>query len=606
MILNRLNITGKLDFNTPKIVLEEIADTLSIKNEHNPNRLLLKIYKVFDRNKIKEDYENDINSLRIIARYVNCYNKNWRKSILLKAFKFLLSFEKEREVEQNFTYGLQTSENYQNLNCCVLYRLCKNYNINTFHESTLDEMAQNIKIYFLNLENSMKISLFNYIKYDAKKSDLINILNIVDSRITILEDEDDKQEDKQEYSYEDYERCANDILRIDDMNIKPKTHLQAIVMGAIYHKLDLSECDNPLKEYKYLLQSPYFPYDNNLKERLRITFNHPDSLENPYLNYVFNCNLPPNMYTQRDLTTLCWKEGLNVYDDNYYSSLQVVYLTETFIHGKQGNIINEHTTFLEDIKDLEYDDVLIYGIRNTDNFRAYTYGELSDTFSSYKRFIDPQTNEIFEEEVIEKLQLLTQKEQRNTESYETYKSRIDLGEEIERVKIYISSKNEYIEKFIEIYENLEEEDKKMVEKCLNNLLHVAMYMRNWDGESNYPLTSEDTNFPTEKQIIVDDRVTQSLIVFEKSIEEIGNFGDFILKLPLMQYHKESNKFVTSNDPSEGLTIKDRIKIVRGGEGESMNSCIRMSSNKFCSSAYYYMVLIGFRIPFSISEVSHIV
>ena len=75
----------------------------------------------------------------------------------------------------------------------------------------------------------------------------------------------------------------------------------------------------------------------------------------------------------------------------------------------------------------------------------------------------------------------------------------------------------------------------------------------------------------------------------------------------MQYHKESNKFITSNDPDEGLTIKDRINIVRGGEeGNTMNSCIRMSSNKFCSSAYYYMVLIGFRMPFSISEVSHIV
>ena len=73
----------------------------------------------------------------------------------------------------------------------------------------------------------------------------------------------------------------------------------------------------------------------------------------------------------------------------------------------------------------------------------------------------------------------------------------------------------------------------------------------------------------------------------------------------MKYHKESNMFVTSNDPGEGLTIGDRIKIVRGGENETMSSCIRMSSNKICASSYYYMVLIGFRLPFNISEIYEI-
>ena len=73
----------------------------------------------------------------------------------------------------------------------------------------------------------------------------------------------------------------------------------------------------------------------------------------------------------------------------------------------------------------------------------------------------------------------------------------------------------------------------------------------------------------------------------------------------MQYHSESHSFVTSNDESEGLTISDRINIVRGGENEGMNSCIRLSSNKFCATSYFYMVLLGFRLPFSMEEVSTI-
>ena len=604
MILNRLNITGALNFNTPKIVLYEIADSLSIKNENNPNRLILKINKASNRNKIVENYEDDIASLRIIARYVNCNNKNWRRSLLLKAFKFLNSFEKDRKVDKNFIYGIQTSEKPESLNACILYRLCRNYNIYTSYNTNIHEMANNIKLYLS--ETSLKIDIFNYIKFNATKSDLVNMSSLVGIsglfKPEIINEEE--IEKKEKYTYEDYENCTGRILDIDDQNIPPKNGLEAIVMAALYYKLDLSDCEKPMNEYKALSKNPYFPSDEKLKKRLKQSYDYPDNICSPYLNNVFNWKLPENMYSHRDLVHLCGEEG--IYDnDSHYSSLQLAYLTETFIHGKQKNIINETTTFLENIEDLEYDEVVLYGIRSEGYYKAYTYGELADTFSNYKRFLDPRTNQIFSEDTIEKLYLLTQKDKRKTETEEMYRERIDLGEEIERIKIYIGNKNEYVDNFLDIYENLNDYDKKKVEKCLNNLLHVAMYMRNWDGVSDYPLNSEDTNFSEEKQIVVDHRVTQSLIVFEESLKSLGRLGDYILNLPLMQYHKESSSFITSNDPSEGLTIKERIDIVRGGENSSINSCIRMSSNKFCATSFYYMVLIGFRMPFNISEVSQI-
>ena len=92
MILSRLKITGELNFNTPKVVLDEIADVLCIK-EKNPFRLILKINKSGNKNKISEDYKNDVNSLRVIARYVNPKQKNWKRSLLLQAFDFLNLFE---------------------------------------------------------------------------------------------------------------------------------------------------------------------------------------------------------------------------------------------------------------------------------------------------------------------------------------------------------------------------------------------------------------------------------------------------------------------------------------------------------------------------------
>jgi len=598
MILNRLNITGPIDFNTPKIVLDEIADSLSIKNECNYNRLILKINRVFNRNKIKENYEDDIESLRIIARYINSNNKNWRRSILLKAFKFLNSFQKDRKIDKNFSYGLQTSENPENLNACVLYRLCRNYNIQTDYYTSIHEMGKNVKAYLSRIENNLKYEIFDYLKFSVSKSDLINIAHNLN--LDIVEDVE-INEKKERYTFEDYELCAERIMD----KTEPENSLEAIVMAAINYKIDLSDCEKPLREYKALSKNPYFPIDKELKHRLKLRHENIDNLQNPYLNEIFNWKFPENMYSRRDLIKMCGEEGIDVYDEAYYSGLQVSYLIESFIHGKQGNIINEKTTFLDDIDELEYDRVVIYGIRTEGKYTAYTYGELADTFSNYKRFLDPVTNQIFSDEVIEKLYLLSRKDKRETETEEIYLERMDLAEEIERIKIYITNKNKEVDNFLEIYENLPDYEKKKVETSLNNLLHVSMYMRNWDGVSDYPLNSEDTNFSEEKQILVDHRVTQSLITFEESLKILGRVGDYILNLPLMQYHKENNKFVTSNDPAEGLTIKDRIDIVRGGESGSINSCIRMSSNKFCATSFYYMVLIGFRMPFNISEVSQI-
>ena len=148
------------------------------------------------------------------------------------------------------------------------------------------------------------------------------------------------------------------------------------------------------------------------------------------------------------MISLIGREGIYTTDD-YYTTLQTAYLSETFLHGKNdvSKIKNEYNTFLEKINDLDYDQIVTFGIRYSD-FNAYTYSELTDTFSNYKRFIDPITNSIFSDECIEKLYLLTQLEKRETESEEVYRERLDLGEEIERIKIYIKSKNKYVEEFL--------------------------------------------------------------------------------------------------------------------------------------------------------------
>jgi len=637
IILSRIDITGELDLKTPKIVLEEIANSISVKfdSKNNSNiyltKIITKLSQPSKKNIIIYNFENDINSLRIIAKYVNVNCKNWRKKELLKAFIFLENFRNEKYIEDFlkssekylYNFGLQTYENPTNLNACVLYRLCKYFSINTDFNSTYEEMGNKLRLYYYITENSkiknnVKMAIFDSLKFQYSDSDLINVLSMTSessNQFIPEEIEINKIEDVKNITYEDISKCADeiDLMEEDEKKDKPNNACEAIVMAGIYYKIDLTKCKDPFSEYQLLKKEIYFPHDSDLKEKIKFSNIYPESLDNPWINKNFNPNLPESMYSERDLITLCSEEGIYSFDESYYSSLQVAYLTETFIHGKQGNITNKETSFFEKIENLEYDEVIVYGIRGNQNeknyFRAYTYGELLDNFANYKRFSDPITSEIFSDEVINKLYLLTQKEKRTTESEEKYKERSELGEEIERVKIYFSINNEYIEKFLEKYEKLNDDDKERVEKVLMNILHLGMYMRGWNGIGNYPLTSQETNYESDKQIVIDDRVTQCLIDLEnkiKNLNDLNKLGNFILNLPLMQHNNESNTFVTSNDENEGLTINDRIYIVRKGEDENgMSSCIRLSSNKFCATAYFYMVLIGFRLPFNMNEVSHI-
>jgi hypothetical protein len=600
MLISRLKIIGEIDCDTPEIVLKEICICSGIKFTEDVKKISNNATQ-----KISLNYENDANSLRIIARYVNPNCNNWRRENLLKAFLFLKNFENDEISFENpdFTSGLQTPENTKSLNACVLYKLCKKYSLKTCKNSSLADMASLFKLFLQlkspSVKNSLQTKIYDEIRFYSNPSELINLYQIIGKPLNIQKV---KSQKRKNYTYEEYSRTAD---RIE--NGVPKNALEAIVFVALNHKIDISSCEDPFLEYQLIIKNPYFPFDKNLLQRMRETELHPDSLLNPYLNCFFNPNLPENMYSPRDLITLFSNEGEkneNVENEDYYSFLQVSYLTETFIHGKQSDNCNENNTFLENIKDKEYDEVVLFGIRNINSpFKAYTYAELTDTFSNYKRFSDPITNEIFSEAAIERLYKLTQKDRRRTESEEAYSSRIELGEEIERVKIYMNTNNKCVEDFLKKYESLDEVGKEKVEHSLNLLLQCAMYMRNWDGVSDYPLTSEQTNFDAERQIVVDTNVTNSLIEFEKSLDNLKPYNLNLLKLPLMQY--QHGNFTTSNDEAEGLTIQDRIRIVRGGENETMNSCIRLSSNKFTATAYFYMVLIGFRIPFSISEVSQI-
>ena len=116
-----------------------------------------------------------------------------------------------------------------------------------------------------------------------------------------------KNEKIEKYTYEDYNRCAENILNTERK--ETQNNLEAIVMSAIYEKIDLSECEAPLTEYQLMLKKPYFPNDKELIERFKLP---KDNLRNPYLKEIFNPTLPENMYSRKGFDIFN-RKGRNLY-----------------------------------------------------------------------------------------------------------------------------------------------------------------------------------------------------------------------------------------------------------------------------------------------------
>lgn len=643
--LSRLDITGLVTAATPAVVLKEIADAHSInwdKTRINQSEYLVRMVETINRKKISQiSTPFDIRDYEMIACFVNRH-KRWRRASLEQALYHMLQFkdiDKVRNIELGFTYGIQTPEEPTRLNACVLYAISRANRIRTRFDSTIDEMASNIKM-FLSLRNpqisrTVKHAIYDSLMYQYVNGyQLVNILSIIDpDRSTYIMDINSDLESatndilnnintftEVHIDYEDLRTITHEI-RQRNIRVKPRTHVEAVAMAAVYYKMDISQVRNPLGEYAELCRTPYFPYDRTMAQRLRLANVHPDHMDNPRLNLVFNPELPVNMYEGEDLRQMCINEGYNeseIRDEGPYTLLQTSYLLPTFLHGKQGEITNNENTMLDELIEYEYDNVVVYGIRGQ-NMRFYTYGELADTFKALKRFQRPDSRgELFESRVINKLYIMAQKEQRTGESSIVFRERQELTEEIERLRLYENARQGPANFFISKCENLSGIEREKVNNTLTELLHCAMYMRGWSGEGPYPLTAEDTNVSYEEQPAVDLRVTQSLsrldtLIQELNIMDIGEdisgtelgLGDVFKSLPLILYNRDSGEFLQSTNRDEGITIYDRVIIVRGGEDGTVQSCIRMSSNRFAASAYYYMRLIGMPITFNIEELSHI-
>lgn len=609
--LSRLSITGEINFNTPLCVLLEIAGAHGIKYEDDNIKrtdiplLIDKIYKTdipsVSSNKTGKDWS-------YIARFVN-KNINWSKSTLIEAYNFLISFCTEDDVlnkiPSKYNYGLQTMEDTHSINACILYKICKYHDLKLNTHISINQMAYAVNL--LKEESTSILRRVNYyINNECNLSNLISVLLLTDREIKdpqekkhIIEEKDHYYLPKQVITHNLLEEIYPPLHNIKVLQeiVPPTTDLGAVALAALNFTLDLSKISNPLEEYKNIRLNGIEKYKPE-NEWMKYWYD-----KNPLffdLNVMFNPIFPKNFYTAENLNKLVFNEGFvnnDLINNAPYELLQLAYVSETFYLGPMPNIKTKTTLIsLDNIDEIPRGELFLYGCIDR-KLDPISLDELFELFSNNKNFNNPFAKDaVFDKRAVKKLKFLLNKSIVNFNS-ETLDKRTKLIEMISHIELLTFSTDPATKRLIDIYLKVDKNKKAIMLTILKCLLNIGLYMRGWlGGDHPYPIIKAPV--PVEMEGVVSMNVSTEITRFENLCRENLSLGNIISNLPLVRYR--DGQYQISTVKSDGLTIGERLSIVKDGEATSNTSaCIRLSSNWICASAHKYLCALGQNSPFDI-------
>lgn len=377
----------------------------------------------------------------------------------------------------------------------------------------------------------------------------------------------------------------------------PRFATEAIAMAASKFSRDITEAENPMKEYENILCGKQTT-DSKLLYHL-----HRDKFALD-LKQRFRSYIPEHLYNTDALKRMAEEEGYSS-DCNmsHYEYLNSVKEHDTFYAFGKGPAesyprSNEYLLIAGDrIDDVDRNELLTYGNIHKPNasLTVISYQELQDTFSLYKEFRNPVSEgyQIFSDRSIRKLKILAQKPCADARVHEM---RLTLFRTIVHIETFIKKRH------MDVL-NLKEEisvdviNRNRMVVLLKTLLELGKAARSYDqAKDSFPYglgSASDSQTETN--------VSNLLVSIDTMCQEESFISEKFKQLPMMRYNPMTSSFHSSQDEYDGFTIKDRLNILAKGESvNEMSSCIRLTSNWFCHTAYYYMVMLGEEPPFDIS------
>lgn len=650
-----LDVTGPLDGDTPYIVLQEIEDVhdviLDFSRDEDRANFQIQPY-TFHRPLLIEELPSA--SIFVNKRVL------WTLETLNSAINFIIFFSKHPGFppDGNVIYGKAVPYHTASFTACMLYRLLKDKNVKIHKYCTLRHLAEAVTIAYRTPEQSRSI-VYSSIIHNLNSDHLVNMytnyVNMIDPRPPfstrnpvppgINIQTDIRMFSFSSYSSDDIDNYLDEENDIDSLSgnideepleqnplfsinstsaitygklqdvyelftdqtyvlqrIIPVTPAEAICLAAINFEFDLTTAKDPIREYKVLVTDPigYIPRDEMMFHHYNI---------NPYLirlDIHFNPLLPPELYDESCINRLAKFEGYTDADfreENPYSLLQTAFCSNSFHEGKHKLLKNEDTLEGERIDELPSNLVVCFGQLDQGVY-AFRYRELEKIFRLERCFKNPIDNSIFSDNLIRKLKNICSLIHPG-ELLIYFTERTTLLNTINYVELINTKEYEKLREFHDIFHTLNEHQKNSVRVCVSMLMDMGFYMRGWNGVDQYPVEY----CPVENQNEVDVNVTQAIASFETKCNELNSLlddvdlGHILLNLPLFKY--SNGYYIISNNLMEGITIGQRIYIVKEGENADISSCIRLSSNWICCTAYRIMQTLGIIPQFDIEKLRYI-
>ena len=564
--LSRLLITGALTRNTPLCVLEEVClthgfDVDIIGNQHN-GAFMTGLIETINTTPMPLYHDGHSTTLQ---RFVNPLIE-WPSDQLNLCFLELYAFMNDYNytLPANYELGLPLPYHTNQIGACVLYRCCRQQRFPLTRNTTIREMNQ---------------MLFPHLPLPAI---------LTSPSIPLREGNEDDLiiPHCQRPQHNNDKDIIDDLFNISLLRrwLTPASKREAIILAGLEFQLNINDKEDPIRMYEQLLQGFEPPYMWMMR-----------------YDHHFDGRMPEVFYDHAgvDLFELASSYGyseLELEDPrDCYDLLIVAELLSSFYQCVPGNIINTNTPiYMTQVDTILPEELIYFGVSKDQIYQAITIDELRELFNHRKAFVNPfdDYNPLTE---IQKQRLRCLME--IILPWDTEKSVVNkrlLISEIELVELFNDDNMKKAREMVDTYQKTNEQQQQLIIQCLQDLFHLSMAMRGHiDVNDPYPII----NAPVSNQYLVDVEVTQLIKQFESSDNQVNNIiGD----LPLLRYN---NGFEVSNEESDGFTISNRIDIVKSGE--SIASCIRLSSNWLATSVFRYMVLIGIPEPFDIKDLRHI-
>jgi len=566
--LDRRKITGPIDQNFPFPVVLRIAACHGIKYsdrlfyDDKYLQVIIDEIKKLETTTLDHSFDElDTTQLSNVARFVNPEIPCWKKKPLREALSLLTNPAKLDKVISagRLSFGHPDNRHPLRLDETLVFKLIRRFKLPHHRANTFVEMISTLSIYLMP------------VKY------LLNM--VVKPRAKAIKEWFDRKE---------YPQPAIDQVVKDQILLAPRNNSEAIYAGIIKYQIDLSLLPDPLTSY-YLLPRIKVP-DQRVKRRT----NH---------GTYFNAGLPISLYRRDQLEKFCRQEGIDLGSPtNMYQRLQERYLLNNFHSGWQPEVSGDESFYQwEDLTEQAPEKIISWGVLSHNyrelegnEMKALLLSELSAMFRVNYSFNNDLDKSVFSKEAIYKLKNICRG---LINTYRTCHDAQELLNLIIAIEMKEATSNQQVKQWHRKVVSMKKT--KEVITSLKLLFEAGMYMRSWDGHSEYPVRSK----VPDRSELVDRRVNDSV---SRLIELVKKLPRVITILDLPLYLQKNGSLQRSTKKTEGLTIGGRLKIImKGDSSETIDSCIRISSNWIVSTAEYYLRIMGHPSGINLSNLEYI-